>query len=637
MCLRYLEKLTIMKTIKNWPFLLFFLAIIVGCKRNEVGSPDISEISFSVGIEEETIVNTKNLVSVITIENLCVLVFNENGNFISRHRAYLNDDKYSIQLPLSDAKRTLHFVANYDWSNFIDQDHLNMHENEFLMSMSTTSKPSYWQRVELHGGIYENCLNFTVSLIRNYAKLTFQNMSNGDYWLQDASFKLVNIQDCGTIAPFNPNSASFEEDYVTPCPEANLTTSEWLSTPQIYIYEQRNVASSTPLYLLIKGNFVNTTGSINEQCYYKVALKNINGNLVDIIRNHHYIVKIKNVTSAGYSTEEEALANIPANSVDVSIENAYYNSVSNGGSLLTVEKTSAYYCAPNETISLTYKYIPNVYNGVVNNNDVIITVKNKDNGSIKQGSVKYDNGVITAVTSATMPELNESFETELIVSANGLKRTIKIYLSQPNTFENVWALPNVVGELAQGTPVDVNFTLPSNASVSYPSNVYVTTKLAPAPGSNLKRVSQNGQFKWCYTAIAPGRQTIKFATSQRNTPQHTLVLEADNFISKDLNIGSRATYAFTNVIVQRYGFNNVVVYYYNSQPRPSYNLTVVTNILKPTPGNTFQYKAFEDCSIFNITSNGMMRLDFELKSTSNETITLIADDTTPYSFKLPPA
>lgn len=71
-------------------------------------------------------------------------------------------------------------------------------------------------------------------------------------------------------------------------------------------------------FLLLKGDYTPDGGEKMENRYYRINFQK-NGDILDIMRNSLYIIRINNVIGPGYPTEEDALKGVPVN-INAAIE-----------------------------------------------------------------------------------------------------------------------------------------------------------------------------------------------------------------------------------------------------------------------------------------------------------------------------
>ena len=363
------------------------------------------------------------------VKNLYVAVFDLAGYKLSEYtEAKLitnagNNDvpyKYSVELTVSTTGRILHFIANAPKSIPYGS------ESEVIGSLCTSYnaddvtgfQESYWQRLELdcipaqpgsdataeQKAQYDEVVAALngIKLIRNYSKVTLSKNSNVTN-LQIEGMWLINYPDRGTVAPYNSNTGKFMSNYNsfssvgalegTEEGQGNyqgfmLATTQYLQPETFSVGEnmltpngdgmisgfayEREKALESPMYLLVKAKFRSSPSAEWEDCYYKIALQDGNGEFYAMLRNYNYLIRIDSVSAKGETTIEKALAGAPTGNISTNIEFQEITEISDGDSRLAVSATTLVLVGdPGETIScddLWYRYIPQSgsqpYNGL---------------------------------------------------------------------------------------------------------------------------------------------------------------------------------------------------------------------------------------------------------------------------------
>ncbi|MGL4492819.1 MAG: hypothetical protein ACRCT5_08215, partial [Tannerellaceae bacterium] len=282
--------------------ILLPLLILVGCTAEDPGKvlPDQEKntIKFSINIPDaEIITKGKDEVAGINLTTLSLLVFDENGRFLSRYEAVRtpNTGNYTVSMVESTSPRIIHLVGNYNWSNFSDVANLWKDERDLINGLRIKDEVAYWQRIQV---TQLNQANFpaTVSLIRNIAKISVTSIipSNTYPSISNVSFAIDKQLEYGTIAPFNVNTGLFTEDTPTEAVGSGLLPmTTFTSTPQ-YLYERKNSVAQQPTYLIVKADYKATSTASIVTSYYKLDLIDLtiptNTTLMDIVRNYHYLV-----------------------------------------------------------------------------------------------------------------------------------------------------------------------------------------------------------------------------------------------------------------------------------------------------------------------------------------------------------
>ena len=160
------------------------------------------------------------------VENLHLLVFDENHRFIQRAEAVLSKpDKnlsgqqtpngnpgvlenkmlsFSAKLLSSNNKRTIHFVANYDFPAELSQDYLlrDMDEGELMNKLveSRLNRAAYWRAFSFNELSSTSFNNRVFRLLRNQAEVQLVIERSADFELK--GFCLHNAPRRGTVAPY---------------------------------------------------------------------------------------------------------------------------------------------------------------------------------------------------------------------------------------------------------------------------------------------------------------------------------------------------------------------------------------------------------------------------------------------------
>lgn len=209
-----------------------------------------------------------------------------------------------------------------------------------------------------------------IKLVRNYSKVTLVKKADLANFEIEGMW-MVNYPDRGTLAPYNRNTGKFMSDYLTyedvetveKSDGGNyqgfmLATTKFISpqsaddfvgtmiesaditedpkcTAVGYVYEREKVLES-PMYLIVKAKY----GPSKEECFYKVALQDRDGNFYSMLRNFNYLVEIQTVASKGKNTAMEALHGAPSGDISLNVEFQEITSISDGEARMSVSHTS---------------------------------------------------------------------------------------------------------------------------------------------------------------------------------------------------------------------------------------------------------------------------------------------------------
>ncbi|MGL5730809.1 MAG: hypothetical protein ACRCX5_06780, partial [Bacteroidales bacterium] len=140
---------------KKYIYIIISFIWIIGCTTDvplEKSSEDNQEItlSFKINIPEAEINRTKGKDEATIPQSLNLLVFDQNGLFLSRYTATLNGSTYSVRIITSSQPRIIHFVSNYDFSTFSDVANLYTSETTLIPSLTLKDQVAYWHREMLN-------------------------------------------------------------------------------------------------------------------------------------------------------------------------------------------------------------------------------------------------------------------------------------------------------------------------------------------------------------------------------------------------------------------------------------------------------------------------------------------------------
>lgn len=359
-------------------------AIFTGCSR-EITEEKAAvhpenggkETSLSITIAKDEYIMTRSSERPL-LNDLRLLVFDEEHNFLYSRKAVLTsaviDDhiaaenhlpdgekdeeirqmmKYEVAIISSSSRRYIHFVSGYDWTGF-PQDYFlqGKSEGEIIPSLTSNSRNIvYWQRVAAESLDESTFKGKVVKMMRNMAHISVVKETNrATSSLKIEGIKIFNTYDRGTVAPYYMNEEGYAFEFPSksaiptlPASYAEAVTGDY-SSNEADLYERHavDVRSGNNLYLLLKAKYR------GQPCYYKIDLVLPDRNshipeMIDIVRNHWYLITIGNVTAKGYDTEEEAIRQPAGNNIFNSIELADYNYISDGSSTLEVTPMGGLY------------------------------------------------------------------------------------------------------------------------------------------------------------------------------------------------------------------------------------------------------------------------------------------------------
>lgn len=562
--------------------LLYILTLLLCCCSRESldnGIPNENKhvkVQFKIDIPEAQPLDTR-AVNENLITNLYLLVFDENGRFISRHQATLSGNSYTATLPQSNDKRTIHFIANYDWSGFNDAASVTKDEGEIIAPLQSTNL-IFWQRMVSNAGINASILaGQQVSLIRNMAKFTLVNQPTSG--LINAKFALFNQASAGSVAPFNTMSRTFDPVITEPA-GVTFTTASTFGVADIYTFERKNSTVTTnPTYVIVQGTYAGAT------CYYKIDIIDDNKNMYDIQRNVWFSITIQSVTMAGYPTLEAAQSSPASNNISASVLLQSYPTISDGLFVLSVDKTVVSFTSNGQTLraNATYKTVA----GIAINSTIVVTLVQDANFPVVNGTVSYDilTGNLTANIN-NVPSGGVSYFATIKIEAGNLSRTIRLMLHAPFTFTNISVTPSVVGNVL-ASPATLKFTIPAEAEYLLPFNCYITSAYLTPNFGNIEVIYEDGLYKYKWKVTAVGQQTINFTTNTSNAAE-TILIDADLFQRGQVAYSNtNGVYRFSNVVITpnpvNFGTGNAVTLKFTVPTAGTYK--IYTSNLNPVSGS----------------------------------------------------
>lgn len=306
----YIKKLTI------WFFMLLSV-VLAACSdiRDIVGgdTPDVPSEGVVLTLKLPNF--TKNTVATRAtqqqINKLCVLCYDAEDNYLGMSDITgadikpNGDGKYKVKVKVMEGTATLHVVANADISesDAKDAEGKNNLYNATRDGKLDLSAPVCWGSITVTDLLSGKT---SLTLVRQFAKASVtKNESLTNFEI--TGFRLFNTASSGTIASELINKVAL------PSVDCSAKTAEYVTGEQPF-YE----TPADKAYMIIKAKY-----NKGPETYYKVAFqtKNPDGTFtpMDLLRNHHYQVKVTAVNHAGYSSEAEAKANLPENGLSVEV------------------------------------------------------------------------------------------------------------------------------------------------------------------------------------------------------------------------------------------------------------------------------------------------------------------------------
>ena len=243
------------------------------------------------------------------VNKVCVLCYDSDDKYLGMSNITSSDIKpkddgtYEVKVMVKEGAATLHVVANADVTESDAKDaegKINLY-NAVRSDKIDINAPVCWGSIKVADLLSGN---LSLSLLRQFAKVSVtkdEALTN----FEITGFRLFNTASSGTIASKSIN------DVALPSVDCSHNTDGYVSGEQPF-YE----TPADKAYMIIRAKYDG-----GAETYYKVAFKNktSDGTLesIALLRNHHYQVKVTAVNHAGWSTEQEAIDNLPENRLSV--------------------------------------------------------------------------------------------------------------------------------------------------------------------------------------------------------------------------------------------------------------------------------------------------------------------------------
>ena len=243
------------------------------------------------------------------INSLCVLCYDAGDNYLGMSTissANIKDkgnDTYDVKVKAEPGTATLHIVANttITESDAKDAEGKNNLYNATREGNPNLDAPVCWGSVKV-----DDLLNgkTDVWLFRQFAKASVTKDSKVTKF-EITGFKLFKTATKGTIA-----TTELDNDVSLPSSVAYADEVDY-SMGEHPFYE----TPAGKAYMIIRAKYDG-----GPDTYYKVEfLKNGTSTQMDLLRNHHYQVKVTAVNHEGWATEDEAINNLSENRLTVEV------------------------------------------------------------------------------------------------------------------------------------------------------------------------------------------------------------------------------------------------------------------------------------------------------------------------------
>lgn len=304
----YIKKLTI------WLFMLLAM-VSTACSdiRDIVGGGTQDLPSDGVVLTLKLPNFTKNTVATRAneqqqIKSLCVLCYDADNKYLGMSNITgadikpKDDGTYEVKVMVKEGAATLHVVANADITESDAKDaegKINLY-NAVRSDKIDINTPVCWGSIKVADMLSGN---LSLSLLRQFAKTSVtkdEALTN----FEITGFRLFNTASSGTIASKSIN------DVALPSVDCSDNTDGYVSGEQPF-YE----TPADKAYMIIRAKYDG-----GPDTYYKVEfLINGTSTQMDLLRNHHYQVKVTAVNHEGWATEDETINNKSENRLSVEV------------------------------------------------------------------------------------------------------------------------------------------------------------------------------------------------------------------------------------------------------------------------------------------------------------------------------
>lgn len=304
----YIKKLTI------WFFMLLSV-VLAACSdiRDIVGGGTQDLPSDGVVLTLKLPNFTKNTVATRAneqqINKLCVLCYDAGDNYLGKSNITgadikpNNDGSCKVKVKVVEGTATLHIVAN---TTITDSDAKDAEGKNNLFKATREGNlnldaPVCWGSVKVDSLLSPSP---KVWLFRQFAKASVIKDDTKVKNFEITGFKLFNTATKGTIATKSLDKVALSSVAYTHEENYSMGEHPFYETP-----------AACKAYMIIKAKY-----NGGPDTYYKVEFFN-NGTStqMDLLRNHHYQVKVTAVNHEGWATEDEAKNNLSENRLSVEV------------------------------------------------------------------------------------------------------------------------------------------------------------------------------------------------------------------------------------------------------------------------------------------------------------------------------
>ncbi len=285
-----------------------------------------SELTLTLSVPDHEVVNIGSRAGGDpTIKSVTVFCYDQTGtagNYL-QHTTLTSGwetagSGYKITVPIHKRTKSVHLVVN---ANISDTD-----TNPTDILSSDVNGGIMWGRKDLKDIIAKGS---SITMVRNTAKVS---VNNGAKNFTFSQFTVTGTSDKGTVAPtgwnLQPTTPTIPDGAVSSTAATLQSASSEIRVFETMADDKKpgtNFEYITRSRIIIEGTYNGVKG------YYTVAFRERSGysgseipdnyhySPLHILRNHHYIVNIKEVRAQGYATIEEAKNAEPDNRIAVYI------------------------------------------------------------------------------------------------------------------------------------------------------------------------------------------------------------------------------------------------------------------------------------------------------------------------------
>lgn len=303
----YIKKLT------SWFFMLLAVALAACSDVTDIvggGTQDLPSEGVVLTLKLPNF--TKNSVATRAesqqVDKVCVLCYDSDDKYLGMSNITSSDIKpkddgtYEVKVMVKEGAATLHVVANADITESDAKDaegKINLY-NAVRSDKIDINTPVCWGSIKVADMLSGN---LSLSLLRQFAKTSVTKDASLTNF-EITGFRLFNTASSGTIASKSIN------DVALPSVDCSDNTDGYVSGEQPF-YE----TPADKAYMIIRAKYDGGADT-----YYKVEfLINGTSTQMDLLRNHHYQVKVTAVNHEGWATEDEAINNKSENRLSVEV------------------------------------------------------------------------------------------------------------------------------------------------------------------------------------------------------------------------------------------------------------------------------------------------------------------------------